>query len=63
MSEPVYELMMNGQWRCYSPSLNWIAFSGYGDTKELAEIDLHKNLSSAFKSVRRPDCSINHTPA
>ena len=32
-----------GGYRCYDPKLNYLVFSGYGETKELAKSDYFKN--------------------
>lgn len=32
-----------GAYRCFDPRLNYIVFSGYGETKELAKSDYFKN--------------------
>ena len=37
------------RYTCHDTRYNWIAFTGYGDTKEKAEIDMHASFANVTK--------------
>lgn len=40
------------EWRCYSTHMDYIAFSGYGETEEKAELNYHIKMSEMI--INRP---------
>lgn len=42
------------KWRCYRKDMNWVAFSGFGETKPEAEMDYRQHM---FNLIKHP-CSV-----